>query len=176
MYNLAYRLCGSKSDADDVFQDAFLRVYRFLPGFRGESLRGWLRRIVMNAFHDSRQKVRRLVPVEEPAQADLADLRQEPGQLLEDRGLDARLEQALKRLPDEHRSILILRAIDDLAYEDLAVALEVPVGTVRSRLSRARAALRRLLEEEQTAPPARSRGSNPGGLLSLLFRRMLQWA
>ncbi len=175
MYNLAYRLCGSKSDADDVFQDAFLRVYRFLPGFRGDSLRGWLRRIVMNAFHDSRQKVRRLVPVEEPAQADLADLRHEPGQLLEERGLGARLERALKRLPDEHRSILILRAIDDLAYEDLAVALEVPVGTVRSRLSRARAALRKLLEEEPAPPPARSRGSSPG-LLSLLFRKVLQWA
>ncbi|MCE7875626.1 hypothetical protein DYH09_35395 [bacterium CPR1] len=72
--------------------------------------------------------------------------------------------------------MLILRAIDDLAYEDLALALEVPVGTVRSRLSRARAALRKLLEEEQTAtPPTGSRGSKPG-LLSLLFRRVLQWA
>lgn len=176
VYNLAYRLCGSRSDADDVFQDAFLRVYRFLPGFRGDSLRGWLRRIVMNAFHDNRHKVRRLIPVEEPAQADLADQTDDPSQHLEEKALDGHLEWALNRLPEEHRSILVLRALDDLAYEEMATALDIPVGTVRSRLSRARAALRKLLEESPAPPPRRaSRGPS---LLSFLlfFRRALQWA
>lgn len=174
VYNLAYRLCGSKSDADDVFQDAFLRVYRFLPGFRGDSLRGWLRRIVMNAFHDNRHKVRRLIPVEEPAQADLVDLSEEPGQKLEQNALDGHLEWAMSRLPDEHRSILVLRAIEDLPYEEMAAALDVPVGTVRSRLSRARAALRKLLEE---APqPPRAAGRRPGlASLLLLLRRIVAW-
>ncbi len=168
VYNLAYRLCGSKSDADDVFQDAFIRVYRFLPGFRGDSLRGWLRRIVMNAFHDARHKVRRLIPVEEPAQADLADISDDPGEHLEQKGLDGRLEWALNRLPDEHRSILVLRAIEDLPYEDMAVALDVPVGTVRSRLSRARAALRKLLEENP-APPPKPSAKGPSLMSFLLF-------
>lgn len=177
VYNLAFRLCGSKSDADDVFQDAFIRVYRFLPGFRGDSLRGWLRRIVMNAFHDARHKVRRLIPVEEPAQADLADVSDEPGAILEQKGLDGTLERALARLPDEHRSILVLRAIDDLSYEEMAEALDVPVGTVRSRLSRARTALRKLLEDSSQQPPVKGPSKGPG-LLSflLMFRQVLRWA
>lgn len=144
LYNLAVRLTGSRAEADDLMQETCLRVYKYLGRFRGESLRGWLRAIMVNAFYYSRRK-KPLTSVSLealPAEGTLLSAGEgEPEKLLEAEGLGD-MEAALRRLSDEHRAILVLREVEELSYEELAVQLGVAMGTVRSRLARARAALR----------------------------------
>lgn len=146
VYRLALRLSPSASDADDVFQEVFLRVYRFADSYRGGSMKGWLRRITMNVFFTRNQKAGREIP-EEGVAEHVSTLRNEPGTLLEEANLGANLEQALQSLPPDMRAVLVLRSIEELSYQEIAELLEVPIGTVRSRLARARGHLLALLGE-----------------------------
>lgn len=144
LYNLAVRLTGSRAEADDLMQETCLRIYKYLNRFRGESLRGWLRTIMVNAFYYSRRNVsKQPVSLESlPAEGALLSAGEgEPERLLDAQSLGD-VERALQRLSAEHRAILVLREIEELSYEELAEQLNVAVGTVRSRLARARAALR----------------------------------
>jgi len=154
VYNLALRMCGNQDDAFDLAQEAFFRAWRGLSGFQFESaFSTWLFRLTANVCLDwIRAKKRRptvsLTTVDdedEEAQLELPDPAKGPEALLlaaEDRAAVAR---AMNQLPVEYRQILTMRAINDLSYTEIAEILQIKEGTVKSRLSRARLALRNIL-------------------------------
>ena len=154
VYNLALRMCGSQDDAFDLSQEAFFRAWRNLPGFQFDSsFSTWLFRLTVNICLDwLRAKKRRptvslttINDEDEELQLDVPDPGMSPEELLlaaEDR---AELTRALNELPVEYREILTLRAINDMSYTEIAEVLKLREGTVKSRLSRARTALRNKL-------------------------------
>ena len=154
VYNLALRMCGNADDAFDLAQEAFFRAWRGLSGFQFESaFSTWLFRLSSNVCLDwLRAKKRRptvslttLDDEGEEVQMEIRDPGKGPEELLlaaEDRKA---LAKALNELPVEYREILTLRAINDLSYEEISRILNLREGTVKSRLSRARLALRNKL-------------------------------
>ena len=160
VYNLAFRHLGSRDDALDAAQDAFLRCYRALPRFRGEAaFRTWLVGIAINvcrsrlAGADRRQR-RLTQDLTQPDAAtgarvplQLADLAPDPESVARGGEIRGALPRALAALSPEHREVLLLREMSGLEYEEVAVALGCALGTVKSRIARARAALRQALEE-----------------------------
>jgi len=151
VFNLAFHLLGDRDEALDVSQEVFLRVFRTLSRFRGQSaLRTWIYRIVVNQVRNRQRWWRRR------RQADLISLddhlrrcgeieaRQEilPDRLLASKETAARIWSAMEQLPFDQRTALVLREVDGLRYEEIAFTLDVAVGTVKSRLTRARQALR----------------------------------
>lgn len=151
VYGLAFNLLGNRDDALDLSQDVFLRVFRTLSSFRGQSaLRTWIYRIVVNQARNRQRWWRRRHRAEQVSLDDylrnFGDLeaRQDilPDRLLASKETAAKIWQAMDRLPFEQRTALILREVDGLRYDEIAYSLDVAVGTVKSRLTRARQALR----------------------------------
>jgi RNA polymerase sigma-70 factor (ECF subfamily) len=151
VYSLALHLLGDRDEALDLSQEVFLRVFRTLSSFRGQSaLRTWIYRIVVNQARNRQRWWRRRhrseqVSLDQHLQQ-YGDM-QSTGDVLPDRLLASketadRIWQALSRLPFDQRTALILREVDGLRYEEIAFSLGVAVGTVKSRLTRARQALR----------------------------------
>jgi RNA polymerase sigma factor (sigma-70 family) len=162
-YNLARWLTGSTADAEDVVQEAYLRAYRFFDTFRGDNIRVWLLTIVRNAFHTWVKENRSprlgfVAELPEPVNAEderilwgMAQVDPETQML---RDLDhAAVGRLLQQLPSAYREILLLREVEELSYRDIASITGTPVGTVMSRLSRARDALRRLWHGETANEP-----------------------
>lgn len=151
VYSLSRRLSKTRSDAEDLFQEAFLKAYRFLPKFRGGSVKGWLRRIVINTNISAHRGLKNQPTValdENPGwKESIADESAGPEQLAEISDSGRRLQNALEELTQDARRVLVLREIEGLNYQEIADVLDVPKGTVRSRLARAREALRVVLEE-----------------------------
>lgn len=156
VYNLALRMCGNPDDAFDLAQEAFFRAWRGLSGFQGDSaFSTWLFRLSSNVCLDwLRAKKRRptvsLTAVDddgEETQLDLPDPGKSPEELLEAAEDRATLAKAMNQLPVEYRQILTMRAINDMSYTEIAEALQIREGTVKSRISRARLALRNILME-----------------------------
>ena len=145
VYNLALRMAGNPADADDVYQEVFLRVHRYRHTYRGDGLKTWLRRITANVFCTQFRKRQREAP-EEDVGVDIISLDSEPGTLLDERELGQPLAEALDCLGPVMRAAMILRGVEGLSYQEIAEMLEIPVGTVRSRLSRARLQLLTKLE------------------------------
>ena len=157
VYQLAYHLLGNREEALDLSQEVFLRVFRTLGAFRGQSaLRTWIYRIVINQARNRQRWWRRR------HQADQVSLDQHvldhgelpqpgdavtPDRLLARKETAARLWVALERLPFDQRTAVVLREFDGLSYEEIAFSLDIAVGTVKSRLTRARQALRTDLAE-----------------------------
>ena len=153
VYGLALRMCGSEEDAWDVAQEAFLAAWRALPGFRGESgFSTWLYRLTANAAIDClrREKKRRGELSIEGGELPLSlpDAGPSPQEAAEGGEHRAAVNAALARLTDQHRTVLILRELQELSYEEIAGALGLDLGTVKSRISRARKALRKILLED----------------------------
>ena len=153
VYGLALRMCGSEEDAWDAAQEAFLAAWRALPGFRGESgFSTWLYRLTANAAIDClrREKKRRGELSIEGGELPLSlpDAGPSPQEAAEGGELRAAVNAALARLTDQHRTVLILRELQELSYEEIAGALGLDLGTVKSRISRARKALRKILLED----------------------------
>lgn len=151
VFNLAFHLLGDRDEALDVSQEVFLRVFRTLSRFRGQStLRTWIYRIVINQVRNRQRWWRRR------RRADLVSLDDHlkrcgeieatreilPDRLLASKETALRIWAAMERLPFDQRTALVLREIDGLRYEEIAFTLDVAVGTVKSRLTRARQALR----------------------------------
>jgi RNA polymerase sigma-70 factor (ECF subfamily) len=147
IYRLAYGLTRNAADADDLAQETFVRAYRALERFRvGEPLYPWLSRITMNLTfslfrHRRRRPETALEPLVEAGQQ--WGVNDDPLDRTADREQREQLQAAFAGLSEEHQSVLALRAIEGLSYEEIAGTLGVPIGTVMSRLSRARGELKR---------------------------------
>jgi RNA polymerase sigma-70 factor (ECF subfamily) len=150
MYSVAYRLAGNDVDAQDLVQEALIRVRRGLERYEPGSLEGWLARIVTNVFLDDvRRKQRR------PADALPDDpdrvLPETPAADMVSTELSGEIQAALASLPEEFRVPVVLCDVADQSYEQIASALSIPVGTVRSRIHRGRRLLRTALTDEGAA-------------------------
>lgn len=157
---LAVNLLGDRDEALDLSQDVFLRVFRTIRGFRGQSsLRTWIYRIAVNQARNRHRFWRRRhradqVSLDEHVAAHgelLSGGESTPERILARKELARRLQEALDGLPFEQRTAIVLREIDGLSYEEIAFSLGVAIGTVKSRLTRARQLLRDRLREERTA-------------------------
>jgi RNA polymerase sigma-70 factor (ECF subfamily) len=144
-YNLARWLCRNPDDAQDVVQESFLRAVRYGGQRPTESARAWLLQIVRNTCHTwlarNRTKVAPAEALDEAAAPESAA----PDLTAERRQDAAAVRGAIALLPDEFREVIVLREIEGLAYKEIAAIVSVPVGTVMSRLSRARERLKELL-------------------------------
>lgn len=148
VFGVALRMLGSAAEAQDVAQEAFLRAHRGLGEFRGDAkLSTWLyaitSRLCLNRLASGE---RRLVRHGEETLLRLSDPGRRPDAALERSELESALARAIAELPEERRIVVVLRDIEGLAYEEIAQALDVELGTVRSRLHRARADLKEKLE------------------------------
>ena len=151
-YNLARWLGGR--DAEDVAQDAVLRAFRAFDGFRGGDAKAWLLAIVRNCHYTAVGRTRKTVPLPEQGENDIASDAPDPERSAIDADRARKLNQAIASLPDEFREALVLREMEDMSYRDIAEITGAPIGTVMSRLARARALLRERwsVETKETAP------------------------
>lgn len=151
VYRLAYRLTGNKADAEDLTQDAFVRAFRAMPNFKPGNVGGWLHRITTNLFLDRmrRKKRIRFDAFTEGFADKLRSSGHEPEEALEYRGLDDELTGALMRLSPAIRAAVVLCDLEGLSYEETAQSLDIPSGTVRSRIHRGRSQLRKQLEHRR---------------------------
>jgi RNA polymerase sigma factor (sigma-70 family) len=151
VYRLAYRLTGNTHDAEDLTQEVFVRVFRSLSSYSPGTFEGWLHRITTNLFLDMarrRQRIR-FENLGEETTARLSGAEPTPAQAFDDRHFDGDVQAALKALPPEYRAAVILCDIEGLSYEEIAEALGIKLGTVRSRIHRGRAQLREALEHRR---------------------------
>ena len=158
-YTFARWLTAAPADADDVLQDAVLRAFRAFDALRAADAKSWLLAIVRNCHFTALRQRQRRAQVPLPEEHDAAD-----GQALIDatpdpeelaiRGDEARnLAELLRLLPVQFREVMILRELEDLSYREIAEVTGVPIGTVMSRLARARRALRAHFEEQAAGAP-----------------------
>jgi len=152
-YNLARWLAGNASEAEDVVQEAYLRAYRYFDRYQGGDMRVWLLTIVRNCFSTWVQQSRSgrtsyvaELPMEsasEPQEPLWSSPVHDPEALLLHGDDSLRVNALMQKLPADFREVLLLREVEELSYREIAAVLGVPVGTVMSRLARARATLRR---------------------------------
>jgi RNA polymerase sigma-70 factor (ECF subfamily) len=162
VYNVCYRTLGNAEDAADATQETFVSAYRGLKNFRGppEGFRGWLVRIAVNACYDLARRRKPAMSLEEEL------VERAPTADHADRAAAAAdVQRALLEIPMDFRIVLILHELQDQPLDEIAAALDVPVGTVKSRLHRGRVALGRVLAGEQPREPqaaqAPSKPPNP---------------
>lgn len=148
-YDLARWLSGNNHDAEDIAQEACMRAFRFLNGFRGGDGRAWLLAIVRNTAYTWLKKNRpqMVISVGEDEMAEIEDLKVVDGSFY--RADAGALRAALESLPLEFREALVLRELEGLSYKEIADVTEVPVGTVMSRLARARRQLQDALTRKE---------------------------
>lgn len=157
LYRVAYHLVKDRDHADDCVQETYLRALNSFQQFSpGTNLKAWLTRILYNFFFDSCAKDKRLVSVEDKPQATdggidywekVAAVAPGPEQVTLSRELNGKINEALKKIPEEFRIPIVLVDMGELSYIEAAEILCCPVGTIRSRLSRGRRLLHKLLEE-----------------------------
>jgi RNA polymerase sigma-70 factor (ECF subfamily) len=161
VYGLVYRIVNDSADAADTTQEVFLKVFRGMKHFHGESsLKTWIYRIALHEAanrrrwwfrHKAKETSIELPDSEQPGmgenamQAALADRAESPFDNVAHREVQRRVEQELRKVPEPYRTTLILRDLEEMSYEEIAEVLEVSLGTVKSRLTRGREALRQRL-------------------------------
>ena len=167
VYRLAYRLTGDVHDAEDLTHDVFVRVFRSLDGYTPGTFEGWLHRITTNLFLDkARRKQRiRFDALTDEFAALLHSGGASPEQIVLEHGFDADIQRALDALPPQFRAAVVLCDIEGLTYEEVAEALGIKLGTVRSRIHRGRSLLREALEHRAPTrtPGPRVEGRRRGG-------------
>jgi RNA polymerase sigma factor (sigma-70 family) len=147
-YRFAGWLSGSAAAADDLVQDAILRAFRGFDGLRGTDAKAWLLAIVRNCHSSALAQERRRAHVPLPEEHDLQDgyamiaTTPDPESASIHQDQARSLERLMATLPDEHREVLVLREMEEMGYRQIAAVINVPIGTVMSRLARARAALK----------------------------------
>jgi RNA polymerase sigma factor (sigma-70 family) len=150
VYRLAYRLAGNQHDAEDITQETFIRVFRSLDSFKPGSFEGWLHRITTNVFLDMVRRRQRIRMESLPEETDrIAGREPSPEAAWDAANLDPDLQAALDDLLPEFRAALVLCDVEGLSYEEIGQTLGVKLGTVRSRIHRARQALRTGLENRR---------------------------
>jgi len=146
-YNLARWLTRNDADAEDVVQEAYLRAFRFFGGFHGDDGRAWLLGIVRNTSYTWMQQ-NRSAQLNTPLDDELHEVRSDDlnpeAQLLQKADAEM-LRQAVEELPLEFREVLVLRELEEMSYKQIAVVADLPLGTVMSRLARARKRLQQIL-------------------------------
>jgi RNA polymerase sigma-70 factor (ECF subfamily) len=146
--NVIYRMCGDVQLAEDAAQDTFIRAWQNLTAYRPQtSLRNWLYRIAVNAATDMLRKERRILPnnIEEMI---LTDGRAGPETVVTQHERTILVQRAILSLPDASRAVLVLREFEGLSYHEISSTLDIPVGTVMSRLNYARNLLKAKLEPQ----------------------------
>lgn len=155
VYNIAWRMMGNDADAQDIAQEVMLKAWRALPSFKlDSSLSTWLYRIAVNACSDElRRRKTKTVSVDV-----LAETGHEPGDSgFEQSAADSQnLSWAIGQLVEEYRAAVVLRDVEGYSYEEIAQILKCPIGTVRSRINRAREQLRVLINRGGTFPAGSS--------------------
>jgi len=155
-YNLAYRMLGDDASAQDATQNAFLSAFRNLKAYRGGSFRAWVLRMVTNSCYDEmrRRQRRPTVPIE-PATDDeeeiesphwLADEGDSPEKAIERLELERAIQHCLSNLPEDFRTVVVMVDVQGLDYTEVSAATGKPLGTIKSRLARARLRLRHCLQ------------------------------
>jgi RNA polymerase sigma-70 factor (ECF subfamily) len=155
-FNLAYRMLGDTALAEDATQDAFFSAYRHLGSFRGGSFKAWVLRMVTNTCYDElrRQKRRPTTPLEPQTDNDeemetpawLADNSNSPEENAERNELDRAIQHCLDTLAPDFRAVVILVDVQGLDYEEVSTSAGTPLGTIKSRLARARLKMRDCLQ------------------------------
>jgi RNA polymerase sigma-70 factor, ECF subfamily len=167
-FNVAYRLMSDEDAAADAAQDAFISAFRSLRSFRGGSFRAWLMRIVTNKCYDElrRRKRRPSIPLEPLNTEDqeeiesprwLADDSPTPAENIETLELDRAIQHCLQRLQDDFRSVVIMIDIEGMDYQEAAQIIKKPLGTIKSRLARARVRLQNCLQQFRELLPSQYR-------------------
>ena len=162
VFRLAYRLTGNRHDAEDLTQEVFVRVFRSLDTYTPGTFEGWLHRITTNLFLDgARRKQRiRFDALSDERAARLQSIGPGPEHAYADQTFDDDIERALATLPPDFRAAVVLCDVEGLSYEEIATILGAKLGTVRSRIHRGRAMLRRALAHREPAQ-GRVRYSGP---------------
>ncbi|WP_293009882.1 MULTISPECIES: RNA polymerase sigma factor [unclassified Oscillibacter] len=158
VYALALRMCGNPADAQEAAQEALLSAWQSLPFFRGESsFSTWLYRLTSNASVDllRREKRQRAVSLDDgELSLNIPDDRLTPHEEAEQSELREAIHSGLKTLPDDYRAVLVLRELHQLSYQEISSALDVDLGTVKSRINRGRKRLCEFLTETGNFLPA----------------------
>ena len=162
VYRLAYRLTGDRHDAEDLTQEVFVRVFRSLDSYTPGTFEGWLHRITTNLFLDQARRRQRLRfdALSEERAGLLRSAGPAPDSAVADRSFDDDVELALAALPAEFRVAVVLCDVEGLSYDEIADIMDAKLGTVRSRIHRGRAMLRRALAH-RAPEPGRVRYSGP---------------
>lgn len=149
-YNLARWLARNEYDAEDIVQDSFVRAYSYFNSFSGNNGKGWVLAIVRNTFYTWHQKkqVRLSVEVGEEVSDDQILYEQTPEVEMETKDIQKEVRMAINSLPLEFREVIILREMESLSYKEIAAMIQVPIGTVMSRIARGREMLRVLLSKQ----------------------------
>jgi len=143
--NVVYRMCSDDQLAQDAAQEAFIQAWLHLPAYRPQSpLRNWLYRMAVNAALDALRRQKSIRP-EDIESLELVDLQTGPEGLLVQKEQAGLVQRAVQALPEACRVVLVLREYEDLSYQDIASTLDIPIGTVMSRLNYARERLKLLL-------------------------------
>lgn len=172
IYNLGLRYTGNPQDAMDICQEVFLRVYRFIGGFGGDSrFSTWIYRIAANVSKDFIAKKSRAAEVslevegeEESFSAEIADMRFSPETELENAELQQAIATAIESLPEKYRQVIVLRDVNGLSYGEIGQVLALEEGTVKSRIARARERLRVFLTQDGNFLPGIRSNPVKGGI------------
>jgi RNA polymerase sigma-70 factor (ECF subfamily) len=163
-YNLAYRILGNADSAEDAVQDAFIKAYRNLGQYRGGSFKAWLLRIVTNVCYDQLRHLQRRptssmedLAVDQEYARRLVDETERPTEYALRQELASIIQEAIDQLPTEQRIVMVLADVEGLSYQEISQVMDTSLGTVKSRLSRARAKLRDHLLQKQELLPSRYR-------------------
>jgi len=165
VYTVAYRFMGNHADACDLAQEAFIKMYQALPRFRGDSsFMTWIYHITANVCRDElrRRQNKQTLSLDDDSDDNVAlkltvaSDAPGPEELIESMELSDQVQQCLNMLTEEYRLILVMREIQGFSYDEIATALEISLGTVKSRLSRARA-----MFKEKMSPILEHSTSNP---------------
>jgi RNA polymerase sigma-70 factor, ECF subfamily len=149
LYNFAYWQVQNRDEAEDLVQETFAKALRGFAGFqRGTNFKAWMFRILRNTFLTSRTGLRAMpmADVDDPAiEPALANGRSDPERLLVEASDRESLQQAMERLSAQYREVILLCDVEEMKYQEIAELLQIPIGTVMSRLARGRAKMRELL-------------------------------
>lgn len=158
-YQYAFRLTSNQDDASDIVADAFVRVYNALQNFKGNSaFTTWLFRILTNCYLDQRKKEKNKqhLSLEGTMQTETGEMERQiedesdgPEEKLERNAREESIRNAIRQLPDYQQAMLVMYHVENLSYEEMAESLDLPLGTVKSRLNRARLSLRELLIKDE---------------------------
>ena len=165
LYRLAYARTGNAQDAEDLLQETYLKAFRAFPTLKDQTrVKHWLTQIMLRTIQDHRKRAARMVPVVEMTDIDESNLPasgQTPEERLCSEEIDPELIKALQAVPEIFLTPLLLREVYDATYEEISQILDIPRGTVMSRLSRARGMLRKSLRPEPSLITAKLRCAQP---------------